>query len=118
MIKFYGYKKCATSRKAEKTLTDSGIEYAYIDITLNPPSKAQLKKIIELTGEPLKKFVNVSGLEYKRLKMKDKIGGISEQELIDLLASNGRLLKRPLVSDGEKATVGFSMESFLQNWKQ
>lgn len=117
MIKFYGYKKCGTSRKGEKALGDSSVDYSFIDITENPPSKSALKKIIKQSGEPVKKFFNTSGQEYRTLGLKDKLASMSEAEMIDLLASNGRLIKRPLVTDGEHSTVGFNEEKFHGAWK-
>ncbi|MCB1191207.1 MAG: Spx/MgsR family RNA polymerase-binding regulatory protein [Leptospiraceae bacterium] len=116
MIKFYGYKKCDTSRKGEKALQDLGVEYEFIDVTLTPPSKTTLKKIIKQSGEDTKKFFNTSGIVYKELKMKDKLPSMSENEIIDTLSENGKLIKRPIVTDGEKATVGFQPETFKHTW--
>lgn len=116
MITFYGYKKCGTSRKGEKALQEYGSEYSFIDITKKPPSKAALKKMIEQSGEPIKKFFNTSGVEYKTLRMKDRLKEMSEKEMIDLLASRGRLIKRPIATDGKKTTVGFNEEIFSRTW--
>jgi len=117
MITFYGYKKCGTSRKGEKALQEYGSVYSFIDITEKPPSKAALKKMIGQSGEPIKKFFNTSGLEYKTLKIKDRLKEMSEKEMIDLLASRGRLIKRPIVTDGKKTTVGFNEEIFSRTWQ-
>jgi arsenate reductase len=116
MLKFYGYKKCGTARKGEKFLNDHEIEYEFIDITINPPSKAELTKIIKQSGKPVKKFFNTSGVVYKEQGLKDKLKTMSEGEMIDLLASEGKVIKRPLVTDGKKSTVAFKEEEFQETW--
>ena len=115
-MKFYGYKKCGTSRKGEKFFTENNIAYEFIDITLNPPSRDELAEIITKTGKPIKKFFNTSGVVYRSEKIKDKLPALSEDEQIDLLASNGKLLKRPIVTDVTKATVAFNEEEFKAIW--
>jgi arsenate reductase len=117
MLTFYGYKKCDTCRKAEKALAKLGREYAFVDITENPPSRAALKKIVDQSGAELKKFFNTSGVQYKELNIKDKVPGMGEAEILAMLAGNGRLLKRPLVTDGAKSTVGFDEAAFGKAWK-
>ena len=117
MITFYGYKRCGTSRKAEKFLESVSKDFNFIDLTLNPPSKDELKKIIELSGEPIKKFFNTSGVVYKEEKMKDKVKDMSDDEKLDALSANGKLIKRPLVTDGTNSTVGFKEEIFTDTWK-
>ncbi len=116
MLKFYGYKKCNTCRNAEKALEKLGQKYEFIDITEQPPAASALKKIMGQSGEELKKFFNTSGVQYKELKIKDKIAAMKENEIISLLAGNGRLLKRPLVTDGSQSTVGFDDKKFSQIW--
>lgn len=116
MLKFFGYKKCGTSRKAEKFLTDNNIEYFFIDVTEHPPSATALKKYWKESKQPLKKFFNTNGGEYRKLNLKNKISELSEQEMLKLLASNGMLIKRPIVTDGEKATVGFKQDTFEDTW--
>lgn len=117
MITLYGYKKCGTCRKAEKALTDNNIDYTFVDVTTNPPGKAKLRSIISLSGEELKKFFNTSGVVYREMNMKEKLKTMSDEEKLDLLASNGKLIKRPLTTDGNSATVGFKEEEFLKVWK-
>ena len=117
MLTFYGYKKCDTCRKAEKALEKAGKEYRFVDITENPPSRAALGKMLKQSGAGLKKFFNTSGVQYKELRIKDKVAVLGEGEILDLLAGNGRLIKRPLVTDGEKTTVGFDEAVFKQTWK-
>ena len=117
MLKFYGYKKCDTCRKAEKALAKLGREYEFVDITESPPSQSGLKRIIQQSGAELKKFFNTSGVQYKELNIKDKVPGMTEAQILAMLAGNGRLLKRPLVTDGEKSTVGFDEAVFAKAWK-
>lgn len=117
MLKFYGYKKCSTCRKAEKALAKSGREFEFIDITEAPPSQAALKRIVQQSGAELKKFFNTSGVQYKELKIKDKVADMGEAEILAMLAGNGRLVKRPLVTDGSRSTVGFDEKVFVKTWK-
>ena len=116
MIQFYGYKKCDTCRKAEKALQAQKMAYAFIDITENPPSEKELKTLVSQSGEKLQKFFNTSGVQYKELGIKDKIPGLSETEILKMLSKNGRLLKRPIVTDGKKTTVGFQELAFANAW--
>jgi len=107
-----------TSRKSEKALEGFKKEYKFIDVTVKPPSKAALKKIIAQTGEPVKKFFNTAGVAFKEMNLKDKIKTMKDAEMIELLASNGLLIKRPLVTDGEKSTVGYKEDLFKKAWKK
>lgn len=117
MITFYGYKKCGTSRKGEKFLTENSVDYNFVDVTLDPPSRDELVEIIRNSEKPVKKFFNTSGVVYRETNMKEKLKTMSEDEMIDTLASNGKLLKRPIVTDGTKATVAFKEEEFGAVWK-
>ncbi len=117
MITFYGYKKCDTCRKAEKALAKLGKEYAFVDITEAPPTAPALKKMVQQSGAELKKFFNTSGVQYKELGIKDKVPGMSETQIVAMLSGNGRLLKRPIVTDGSKSTVGFDEAVFSKAWK-
>jgi arsenate reductase len=116
MLTFYGYKKCSTCRQAEKALEAAGKKYAFVDITENPPSKAELKRVQAQSGLPLRKLFNTSGEQYKLLGIKDRIATMSDSEAFDLLAGNGRLIKRPLVTDGKKSTVGLDAMVFGKAW--
>ena len=115
-MKFYGYKKCGTSRKAEKALEEMGVEYEFIDSTLNPPKLSDIKKIIQNSGQPAKKAYNTSGLQYKSENWKDKLKGMSEAEMISALEGQGKLLKRPMILEGDKATIGFKEDDFKATW--
>lgn len=116
MLKFYGYRKCSTCRKAEKALEKFGREFEFIDITESPPSQAELVRIVRQGGVELKKFFNTSGVQYRELGIKDKLPGMGEAEILALLAGNGRLVKRPLVTDGNRSTVGFDEAAFRKTW--
>lgn len=115
-IKFYTYPKCGTCRKAKKWMDDHGVSYEEIHIVENPPSKGEIQAYYEKSGLELKKFFNTSGMKYRELGIKDKVKTATEQELLDLLASDGMLLKRPLVTDGNQVTVGFKEEQFTEAW--
>ncbi|MBK7493299.1 MAG: arsenate reductase family protein [Nitrosomonas sp.] len=116
MLKFYGYKQCGTCRKAEQFLQQAGIAYEFIDITGNPPGAEELAAIVERANVPLNKLFNTSGVQYRELKIKERLPALSGPEVLALLAGNGRLIKRPLITDGKRATVGFNAEQFAAVW--
>jgi len=116
-IQFIHYPKCTTCKKAQKWLDENGIAYENIHIVEQTPSKEQLKAYYEASGLPLKKFFNTSGMKYRELELKDKLATMSEEEQLALLASDGMLIKRPLVTDGKKLTLGFKESDFLETWK-
>lgn len=116
MLKFYGYKQCGTCRKAEQFLQQAGVTYEFIDITGNPPGAEELAAIVEHANVPLNKLFNTSGVQYRELKIKERLPALSGPEVLVLLAGNGRLIKRPLVTDGKRATVGFNAEQFAAVW--
>jgi len=116
-ITYYGYPNCGTCRKAKAWLDAQDISYHDVHIVETPPSVEELKKIVETSELPLKKFYNTSGMKYRELGLKDKIPTMSEDEQYELLASEGMLIKRPLVTDGSKVTVGFKESEFQENWK-
>ncbi len=116
MLKLYGYKQCGTCRKAEQFLQQAGIDYEYIDITENPPAAEELAAIVERASVPLNKLFNTSGVQYRELKIKDQLPELSDQAILVLLAGNGRLIKRPLITDGKRATVGFNAQQFAAVW--
>ncbi|RPK08766.1 Arsenate reductase [Priestia endophytica] len=93
------------------------MEYNAIHIVENPPSKEEIKELYEKSGLELKKFFNTSGKKYRELGLKDKVASASNEELFEILASDGMLLKRPIVTDGEKVTVGFKDDTFQKEWK-
>ena len=107
MLKFICYPKCTTCQKARKWLDDNKIEYEFSDIKLDNPTLDELTEWYKKSGLPLKKFFNTSGLLYKSLNLKNKLPTISEDELLKLLASDGMLVKRPLLIGDSFVLVGF-----------
>jgi arsenate reductase len=115
-LTFYWYPKCGTCRKAKKWLDDHQLDYQGIHIVENPPSREELEDFYKKSGLSINKFFNTSGQRYRELGLKDKVKSAPEQELLDLLATDGMLIKRPILTDGEKVTVGFNEESFEKTW--
>ncbi|MER1986912.1 MAG: arsenate reductase family protein [Solibacillus sp.] len=111
------YPKCTTCKKAQKWLTDNEVEFESVHIVEQTPSKEELQAFYELSGLPLKKFFNTSGNKYKELGLKDKLADMTEDEQFALLASEGMLIKRPIVTDGKKITLGFKESEFTEMWK-
>lgn len=104
---FIEYPKCTTCQKAKKWLDANNIAYTDRHIVENNPSYGELKEWYKKSGLPLKKFFNTSGLLYKELQLKDKLPAMSEEEQLKLLASNGMLVKRPIIVDGGLVMTGF-----------
>ena len=101
MLTFICYSKCGTCQKARKWLEENGVEYLCRDIKTENPSFEELKAWHKLSGLPLRKFFNTSGQLYKSMELKNKLPDISEDEMLELLSSDGMLVKRPLlVGDG------------------
>lgn len=105
--KIYAYKNCGTCKKAAKYLAGKGIEFTEMPIREQPPTKAELKKMLKIYGGELRRLFNTSGGDYKELNLKDKLPGMSVAEAIDLLAGRGNLVKRPFLLAGERGLVGF-----------
>lgn len=106
-MQFIWYPKCTTCRKAEKWLGEHNIEYTERHIVEKNPTYDELKEWHGKSGLPLKKFFNTSGLLYKQMQIKDKLPAMSEDEMLKLLASNGMLVKRPLLVEGNMVLIGF-----------
>ena len=104
---FIYYPKCSTCQKAKKWLDEHSIEYTERHIVEDNPTYDELKQWYEKSGFPLKKFFNTSGLLYKEMQLKDKLPSMSEEEQLELLATNGMLVKRPIIVDEDKVLVGF-----------
>ena len=101
------YPKCTTCQKAKKWLESQGIAYTERNIAEENPTYAELKEWYKKSGLPLKRFFNTSGLLYKSMQLKDKLPEMSEEEQLKLLATDGMLVKRPLVVDGDNMLTGF-----------
>lgn len=117
-LSFYWYPNCGTCKKAKKWFDDNGIEYNSIHLVEDTPSKDTLLELIEKSGLPAKKFFNTSGRVYREENMKDKIKDATVEEMATFLASDGMLIKRPIVTDGERVTVGFKEEVYSEAWLQ
>ena len=109
------YPKCTTCQKAKKWLDANKIKYEERDISQKNPNQKELKEWYKKSGLPLKRFFNTSGLKYKELGLKDKLPKMTEAEMIKLLASDGMLVKRPLMIKGDKVLVGFKEEEWKAN---
>ena len=106
-MKFICYPKCSTCRKAKKWLDEHNAEYTERHIADKKPTYDELKEWYEKSRLPLKKFFNTSGLLYKEMELKDKLPSMSEEEQLRLLATNGMLVKRPILVTEDKILVGF-----------
>ncbi|MDQ0229678.1 arsenate reductase family protein [Metabacillus malikii] len=115
-INFYWYPKCGTCRKAKKWLEEHNVQFNEIHIVENPPSKDEIATFIEKSGIEMKKFFNTSGQVYRELGLKDKLATMSDEEKLELLASNGMLLKRPIAAGDNDVTVGFKEEEYERTW--
>ena len=104
---FLCYPKCSTCRKAQKWLDEHDVDYDIRDIKTENPDLAELELWHQASGLPLKKFYNTSGVLYKTMALKDKIPTMSEDEQLKLLATDGMLVKRPILVDGDTILVGF-----------
>ncbi|WP_426449179.1 arsenate reductase family protein [Paenibacillus sp. S-38] len=115
-LKVYQYPQCGTCRSAVKWLKEHGWEVDAVHIVEQPPTVEELREIITRSGLDIKKWFNVSGEVYKELGLKDKLPGLSEEEKMALLASNGKLIKRPVVISGSQVTVGFKADQYEEAW--
>lgn len=114
---FVEYPKCSTCKKAKKWLDDHSCVYEDRHIVEDNPSAEELKRWHAASGLPLKKFFNTSGMLYKQMNLKDRLPDMTEQEQIEMLASNGMLVKRPILVKDETVLVGFretEWETILQ----
>lgn len=114
---FLCYPKCTTCQKAKKWLEEQKIEYTERHIAEQNPTYDELKEWYSKSGLPLKKFFNTSGLLYKEMQLKDKLVAMNEEEMLKLLATNGMLVKRPLLVNGEDVLVGFKEAEWSEKLK-
>lgn len=109
---FIEYPKCGTCRKAKKWLDENGIEYIDRHIVEDNPTIDELKKWHELSGLELKKFFNTSGMKYRELGLKDRLKEMTDEEMYELLASDGMIVKRPIVVGEDFVLTGFKEEQW------
>ncbi len=112
----YEYPKCGTCRNAKKWFSEKGIEVEAIHIVDSPPSASELKELHANSGLELKAFFNTSGKKYRELDLKSKLPNMNDEEKYQLLASDGMLIKRPIVTDGKKVSLGFKQDQFDYLW--
>ena len=117
MNKVYCYPRCTTCKKAVKWLEENGIEYEYKHIVEETPSKEDIRRYYKESGLPLKRFFNTSGNVYKEMNLKEKLAEMSENEQFELLASNGMVLKRPLLVGKDFVLVGFKEAEWVEKLK-
>ena len=117
MLKFICYPKCTTCQRAKSWLDDNNIEYELRNIKLDNPTLEELTGWYNKSGLPLKKFFNTSGLLYKSLDLKNKLPEMSENEMLKLLATDGMLVKRPLLIGDDFVLVGFKETEWMMNLK-
>lgn len=114
MILFVEYPKCSTCQKAKKWLVENQVEFEDRHIVEDNPSKEELKAWYEKSGLPLKRFFNTSGMKYKELKLKDKLPDMTEEEQLELLASDGMLVKRPVLVGDNFVLTGFKEKEWTE----
>ena len=110
---FIEYPRCTTCKKAKKFLEDNKVEFIDRHIVEENPTAEELSIWIKRSGLPVKKFFNTSGMKYRELELKDKLPQMSEEEQIQLLASDGMLVKRPLIVEDERILVGFKEKEWI-----
>lgn len=118
MLKFICYPKCTTCQKAKKWLDDNDIEYKLRDIKEDNPTFEELSKWYKMSGLPLKKFFNTSGLLYKSMGLMDKLSAMSEEEQLKLLSTDGMLVKRPFLINEDFVLVGFKEKEWVEKVKR
>ena len=117
MVKVYCYSRCTTCKKALRWLEENGIEHEVIDIRTDHPDEAALRKYYSMSGLPLKRFWNTSGIPYREMGLSKKLPDMSEDDQLALLATDGMLVKRPLVIGNDFVLTGFKEEEWIQKLK-
>ena len=117
MLKVICYPKCTTCQKVRKWLDENNIEYEFRDIKIENPSLEELTAWYKLSGLPLRKFFNTSGLLYKSMELKTKLPNMTDDEMLALLATDGMLVKRPLAIGDDFVLVGFKEAEWVEKLK-
>lgn len=112
MIKIYCYPRCTTCKRAVKWLETHQFDYQYINIVEETPSKEEIREYVEKSGQKIQKFFNTSGLVYKEMQLKDKLKNMSDEEKLEILSSNGKLIKRPLLISDNTVLIGFKEDNY------
>ena len=114
MTQFIEYPPCSTCKKAKQWLEEQGVQYAERNIKEQNPTYEELKEWHEQSGLPLKRFFNTSGLLYKSLHLKERLPEMSEEEQLRLLATDGMLVKRPILTTDQGLHIGFKAEEWMR----
>lgn len=117
-LTFYMYPSCNSCRKAKKWLEEHEIDFVAKHIVEEPPTKEEILHFFQISDEKPRRFFNTSGRVYREQNMKDKLTDATKEEMADYLASDGMLIRRPIITDGDKVTVGFNEEVYKQVWLQ
>ncbi len=116
---FIEYPKCSTCKRAKDWLQKNNIDFEDRHIVESTPTKEELKKWIKMSGKEIKNFFNTSGLLYRSMNLKEKLNDMTDDEKIELLSSNGMLIKRPIfISEGKKVLIGFKENEWIENIKK
>lgn len=116
-IKVYQYSKCSTCRKALSFLAEQDVKHETIDIVTKPPSKAELRRALKLAGLPVKKLFNTSGESYRKGRFGERLASMTEDQALDALAKDGKLVKRPVVLGDDFALVGFDQAAYRARFR-
>ncbi len=114
MVTVYCYDRCTTCKRALKWLDEKGVQYELLDIKMQHPTAQQIKEYYDKSGLPLKRFFNTSGMAYREMELSKKLPTMSEEDQIELLASDGMLVKRPLLLAGDKVLTGFKEKEWIE----
>ena len=117
-VLFVEYPKCTTCRRAKKFLQENNVEFIDRHIAEENPNKEELKTWLDKSGLKINKFFNTSGVLYREMQLKDKVKTLPEDELLDILATNGMLVKRPILVKEDTVPVGFKEEEWVENLKK
>lgn len=109
-MEFHGYKRCSTCRKAHKFLVDHGIDVAFHDFVADPPTADELRSWIQKRGEGVQPFINTKGTRYRELGLADK--KLTDEQWVELLSQDGKLIKRPVLVFEEQVVVGFNSDEY------
>ena len=115
---FVNYPKCSTCQKAKKWLEENNIKFDSRHIVEENPKKEELKAWLSLSKQPIKKFFNTSGILYREMNLKEKVTSETEEKLLDILSTNGMLVKRPLVITDDTVLIGFKVDQWAKYFKK
>lgn len=117
MVTIYGYKRCSTCMKAKKFLSENNKEVTFIDMVEDRLDKGTIRDVIAQSGEDIDSFFNTRGKKFKVLELKDKLPAMSDDEKLDVLASDGMLIKRPITVSSDAVVIGFNENTYRETFK-